>query len=116
MFVSFQYARLFYISQWYRDVNCEVEKTVKAGGDADRSGDEDLTSEIIQNAERRKKFLLTQSDSTSKPGAPNFRYDLIFTCMSPALSRETYSDHCVRHLSFCLCVCLSGSHTRLKFL
>lgn len=58
----FQFARSFYIAQWYRDVTSEVEKAIKSQNESERdskhySKEIESTEEIMQKAETRKKFL-----------------------------------------------------------
>lgn len=59
-----QFARKFYIAQWFRDITSEAEKAMKSQSEDDEdlkghhhSRDVDLTAEIMQKAEGRKKFL-----------------------------------------------------------
>lgn len=59
-----QFARNFYIAQWYRDNTVEVEKAIKTQNENDedskgwrRSKNVDPSEEIAQIAEARKKFL-----------------------------------------------------------
>lgn len=71
---AYWYARNFYISQWYRDTTVEVEKKMKASGD-DAEFDEteaEMTTETMENQEKRKKFLLSQIEC-SNPSDFNFR-------------------------------------------
>lgn len=62
-FCFIQFARKFYIAQWYRDTTVEVEKAMKSQNDDDdpkyrrHSMDSDATGEIVQTVEARKKFL-----------------------------------------------------------
>lgn len=60
----FQFARKFYIAQWFRDITSEAEKAMKSQNENDEdlkgqwhSRDDDSTAEIMQRAETRKKFL-----------------------------------------------------------
>ena len=71
----FQFARQFYIAQWFRDTSVEVEKTLKAqqntsGEEEDFDEKQEETStEVMQNAEKRKNFLCSQiscSDNAKK--------------------------------------------------
>ena len=74
-----QYARSFYIAQWYRDTTVEAEKKMKASGDNEGDFDEteaEMSTEIMENQERRKKFLLGQTDCL-QPSDANFRYHYI---------------------------------------
>lgn len=59
-----QFARNFYIAQWYRDTTVEVEKAMKSQNENDddpkyrrRSTESDAAGEIVQTVEARKKFL-----------------------------------------------------------
>ncbi|KAI7793696.1 putative nipped-B-like protein B-like, partial [Triplophysa rosa] len=60
---SLVFARKFYIAQWFRDTSMETEKAMKSQRDDDSSDgqhhakDIESTSEIMQKAEGRKKFL-----------------------------------------------------------
>lgn len=62
-----QFARQFYIAQWYRDTTVEAEKKIKQQQNTSVSDDEDFneteaetTTEVMQNVEKRKNFLLSQ--------------------------------------------------------
>lgn len=65
LFLAAQFARKFYIAQWFRDTTTEAEKSmrVKNPKDEDSSDDKhhtkevETTGEIMQRAEKRKKFL-----------------------------------------------------------
>jgi hypothetical protein len=72
-FQYFQYARNFYISQWYRDATVEVEKKIKASGDDGEfdETEEEMTTENMANQEKRKKFMMSQIDC-SQPTDLNF--------------------------------------------
>lgn len=75
--MDFQFARQFYIAQWFRDTTVEVEKSIKAqlnsSGDQDEEDfdgkQEEMSSEVMQNAEKRKTFLYSQILSTNKKQA-----------------------------------------------
>ncbi|XP_005090101.1 nipped-B-like protein B [Aplysia californica] len=62
------FARQFYIAQWFRDTTVEAEKTLKAqhnnsGDDQDEDFNEkkeETSTELMQNAEKRKAFLCSQ--------------------------------------------------------
>ncbi|XP_051973110.1 nipped-B-like protein B isoform X2 [Xyrauchen texanus] len=60
---SLLFARKFYIAQWFRDTSTETEKAIKSQRDDDSSDgphytkEVETTSEILQKAEARKKFL-----------------------------------------------------------
>lgn len=72
---AYWYARNFYIAQWYRDTTVEAEKKMKETGDNDGEFDEteaEMTTERMENQERRKKFLLEQTDCL-QPSDANFR-------------------------------------------
>ncbi|KAJ8305636.1 hypothetical protein KUTeg_016181 [Tegillarca granosa] len=58
------FARLFYIAQWYRDTTVEAQK---AGHEDEFDATEaEKTTEVLQNVERRKQFLLSQVESTNR--------------------------------------------------
>ena len=69
MFIPFtlQFARKFYVAQWFRDSTTEAEKAMKKGQEKDKDEDDTegrrhakelkSTGEIMQRAEARKKFL-----------------------------------------------------------
>lgn len=70
----FQFARQFYIGQWYRDSTVEAEKKTKGHRkDEDDDLDEEdemeveIISESVEDTERRKMFLLLQVDANLKP-------------------------------------------------
>lgn len=60
-----KFARKFYIAQWFRDTGTETEKAMKSQSQRDddssdgphHARDVETTSEILQKAEARKKFL-----------------------------------------------------------
>uniref|UniRef100_A0A8C1QIH4 Nipped-B protein n=1 Tax=Cyprinus carpio TaxID=7962 RepID=A0A8C1QIH4_CYPCA len=62
---SLLFARKFYIAQWFRDTGTETEKAMKSQSQRDddssdgphHARDVETTSEILQKAEARKKFL-----------------------------------------------------------
>uniref|UniRef100_A0A8C1VI32 Nipped-B protein n=1 Tax=Cyprinus carpio TaxID=7962 RepID=A0A8C1VI32_CYPCA len=62
---SLLFARKFYIAQWFRDSSTETEKAMKSQSQRDddssdgqhHARDVETTSEILQKAEARKKFL-----------------------------------------------------------
>ncbi|ROL54214.1 Nipped-B-like protein B [Anabarilius grahami] len=62
---SLLFARKFYIAQWFRDTSTETEKAMKSQSQRDddssdgahHAKDVETTSEILQKAEARKKFL-----------------------------------------------------------
>ncbi|XP_073685456.1 nipped-B-like protein B [Garra rufa] len=62
---SLLFARKFYIAQWFRDTSTETEKAMKSQSQRDddssdgthHARDVETTSEILQKAEGRKKFL-----------------------------------------------------------
>uniref|UniRef100_A0A672N8B3 Nipped-B protein n=1 Tax=Sinocyclocheilus grahami TaxID=75366 RepID=A0A672N8B3_SINGR len=62
---SLLFARKFYIAQWFRDTSTETEKAMKSQSQRDddssdgphHARDVETTSEILQKAEARKKFL-----------------------------------------------------------
>ncbi|XP_025080871.1 nipped-B-like protein B isoform X1 [Pomacea canaliculata] len=68
---ALQFARQFYIAQWYRDTTVEAEKKIKAHHNTSGSDEEDFneteaekTTEVMQNVEKRKSFLLSQIASS----------------------------------------------------
>ncbi|XP_053304094.1 nipped-B-like protein [Spea bombifrons] len=61
---SLVFSRKFYIAQWFRDTTMETEKAMKSQKDDDSDGahhakEVESTGEIMQRAEKRKKFLRT---------------------------------------------------------
>uniref|UniRef100_A0A2C9MAH1 Nipped-B protein n=1 Tax=Biomphalaria glabrata TaxID=6526 RepID=A0A2C9MAH1_BIOGL len=72
---SLLFARQFYIAQWFRDTTVEAEKTLKAqlntsGEEQDEDFNEtkeETSTEIMQNAEKRKAFLCSQISYGGKP-------------------------------------------------
>ncbi|KAG8599041.1 hypothetical protein GDO81_002856 [Engystomops pustulosus] len=59
---SLVFSRKFYIAQWFRDTTMETEKAMKTQKDEDSEGahhtkEVESTGEIMQRAEKRKKFL-----------------------------------------------------------
>lgn len=60
-----QFARKFYIAQWFRDTTTETEKAMKSQNQKDddtaegahHAKDIETTGEIMQKAEKRKQFL-----------------------------------------------------------
>ncbi len=60
-----KFARKFYVAQWFRDTSTETEKAMKSQSQRDDDSSDGLhhvrdvetTSEILQKAEARKKFL-----------------------------------------------------------
>ncbi|KAL3869511.1 hypothetical protein ACJMK2_042182, partial [Sinanodonta woodiana] len=89
---AYLFARQFYIAQWYRDVTVEAQKQNKI--DEDREFDEkedEKTTEVLQNAEKRKSFLLTQVATNYKP----------FSSYKPSPSKLDYDSSCLvaRYLS-----------------
>ncbi|XP_069819184.1 nipped-B-like protein isoform X2 [Dendropsophus ebraccatus] len=59
---SLVFSRKFYIAQWFRDTTMETEKAMKSQKDEDSEGghhakEVESTGEIMQRAEKRKKFL-----------------------------------------------------------
>ncbi|BFZ16564.1 hypothetical protein BsWGS_19603 [Bradybaena similaris] len=67
-------ARQFYIAQWFRDTTVEAEKTLKAqhstsGDDQDEDFNEtkeEKSTEVLQNAEKRKAFLCSLVSCSSR--------------------------------------------------
>lgn len=66
-FLATQFARKFYIAQWFRDTTTEAEKSMRNQNQKDEDSSDDkhhskeveTTGEIMQRAEKRKKFLRT---------------------------------------------------------
>lgn len=58
-----QFAKKFYIAQWFRDTSNEAEKAIKSQNEIDEDlksrpyFKSDSTAEIMQRADTRKKFL-----------------------------------------------------------
>lgn len=58
-----QFAKKFYIAQWFRDTTSEAEKAIKSQNEIDEDlksrqyFKSDSTADIMQRAETRKKFL-----------------------------------------------------------
>ncbi|XP_076440937.1 nipped-B-like protein A isoform X2 [Babylonia areolata] len=85
---ALQFARQFYIAQWYRDTTVEAEKKMKQQQNTSGSDEEDFneteaetTTEVMQNVEKRKNFLLSQIASaqntlaTYRPSPSKLDYD-----------------------------------------
>ncbi|XP_051765012.1 nipped-B-like protein B isoform X1 [Ctenopharyngodon idella] len=70
---SLLFARKFYIAQWFRDTSTETEKAMKSQSQRDddssdgahHAKDVETTSEILQKAEARKKFLRSVIKTTA---------------------------------------------------
>uniref|UniRef100_A0A671LWZ4 Nipped-B protein n=1 Tax=Sinocyclocheilus anshuiensis TaxID=1608454 RepID=A0A671LWZ4_9TELE len=70
---SLLFARKFYIAQWFRDTSTETEKAMKSQSQRDddssdgahHARDVETTSEILQKAEVRKKFLRSVIKTTA---------------------------------------------------
>uniref|UniRef100_A0A672MM92 Nipped-B protein n=1 Tax=Sinocyclocheilus grahami TaxID=75366 RepID=A0A672MM92_SINGR len=70
---SLLFARKFYIAQWFRDTSTETEKAMKSQSQRDddssdgahHARDVETTSEILQKAEARKKFLRSVIKTTA---------------------------------------------------
>ena len=91
---AYWYARSFYIAQWYRDTTVEAEKKMKASGDNDGDFDEteaEMSTEIMENQEKRKKFLSSQIDNI-QPSDQNFRYIHYFS--NPHVPPEKLNGFC----------------------
>ncbi|KAL5016365.1 hypothetical protein ScPMuIL_005954 [Solemya velum] len=94
---AYLFARQFYIAQWYRDSTVEAEKKTKdhrKDEDDDLEDDEmevEITSECVEDTERRKTFLLLQVDANLKP----------FSSFKPSPSKLDYESSCLvaRYLS-----------------
>lgn len=64
-----QFARQFYMAQWFRDSSVEAEKTMATQAKAEEDFDEteaERSTEVMQNVEKRKNFLLNQVAIMSK--------------------------------------------------
>uniref|UniRef100_A0A9J8BTE5 Nipped-B protein n=1 Tax=Cyprinus carpio carpio TaxID=630221 RepID=A0A9J8BTE5_CYPCA len=96
---SLLFARKFYIAQWFRDSSTETEKAMKSQSQRDddssdgqhHARDVETTSEILQKAEARKKFLRSViKTSASKFGSLRVNSDTV-----------DYEDSCliVRYLA-----------------
>ncbi|XP_066458515.1 nipped-B-like protein isoform X2 [Eleutherodactylus coqui] len=83
---SLVFSRKFYIAQWFRDTTVETEKAMKSQKDEDSEGGHhakeiESTGEIMQRAEKRKKFLRSiiktapSQFSTLKSGSDTVDYD-----------------------------------------
>lgn len=67
IFFVLQFARKFYIAQWFRDATTEAEKSMRNQNPKDEDSSDgpqhakemETTGEIMQRAEKRKKFLRT---------------------------------------------------------
>ncbi|XP_033101457.1 nipped-B-like protein [Anneissia japonica] len=71
---SVLFARQFYIAQWVRDINAEVEKIVKRQEESKEENEEnedeseaEKTSKLLEAAERRKDFLQSSVDVDLRP-------------------------------------------------
>ncbi len=74
--VYLQFARQFYMGQWFRDSTVEAEKTMATQAKAEEDFDEteaERSTEVMQNVEKRKNFLLEQVAIMSK-AQHNIRY------------------------------------------
>ena len=64
----FQFARQFYIAQWFRDTTKEAEKKHNQTNDEDFvAEDEEKITEEATDIEARTKFLLEQVEINLKP-------------------------------------------------
>ncbi|KAK7495047.1 hypothetical protein BaRGS_00013687 [Batillaria attramentaria] len=95
---ALQFARQFYIAQWYRDTTVEAEKKIKQQQNTSGSDDEDFneteaetTTEVMQNVEKRKTFLLSQIASSQS----------VLETFRPSPSKLDYDSACLvaRYLS-----------------
>lgn len=77
IFVFCQFAKKFYLAQWFRDTASEAEKAIKSQTEMETdfkgrfySGEAESTEEIMQRAEARKKFLFKAMKAThsTSPG------------------------------------------------
>lgn len=116
-----QFARNFYIAQWYRDNTVEVEKAIKSQNENDEdckgrrhSKNVDPTEEIAQISEARNKFLrkiikTTPSNFSSLRLALHFgQHILIFPHpsikVSPCLFTSRGNSDTVDYKDSCLIV------------
>lgn len=86
---ALQFARQFYTAQWYRDTTVEAENKIKqqlntSGSDDEGEFDEkegERTTEVMQNVEKRKAFLLSMimsshsAQETLRPSSSKLDYD-----------------------------------------
>ncbi|XP_046372301.1 nipped-B-like protein isoform X3 [Haliotis rufescens] len=91
---SLLFARQFYMAQWFRDSSVEAEKTMATQAKAEEDFDEteaERSTEVMQNVEKRKNFLLNQVAIMSK----------ILSNSKPAPSKLDYDSACLvaRYLS-----------------
>ncbi|XP_033738813.1 nipped-B-like protein isoform X1 [Pecten maximus] len=77
---AYWFACQFYIAQWYRDATMEAEKSGAAHDEFDET-EAEMTTEVLQNTERRKNFLLKQVELTmvahksGRPPPSNLEHD-----------------------------------------
>ncbi|OWF42149.1 nipped-B-like protein B isoform X2 [Mizuhopecten yessoensis] len=77
---AYWFACQFYIAQWYRDATMEAEKSEAAHDEFDET-EAELTTEELQNTERRKNFLMKQveltleSHKSGRPHPSNLEHD-----------------------------------------
>ena len=63
-----QFARQFYIAQWFRDTTKEAQKNIKQHADEDFNAEEDeQTTDKMMDVEAQTKFLLSQVEANYKP-------------------------------------------------
>ncbi|XP_071369345.1 nipped-B-like protein A isoform X2 [Centroberyx affinis] len=96
---SLVFARKFYIAQWFRDATTEAEKSMRNQNQKDEDSsdgphhakDMETTGEIMQRAEKRKKFLRTIIKTTPAQ----------FTTLKMNSDTVDYEDSCliVRYLA-----------------
>ncbi|XP_029017241.1 nipped-B-like protein A isoform X1 [Betta splendens] len=96
---SLVFARKFYIAQWFRDATTEAEKSMRNQNPKDDDSSDgpqhakelETTSEIMQRAEKRKKFLRTIIKTTPAH----------FTTLKMNSDTVDYEDSCliVRYLA-----------------
>ncbi|XP_060078784.1 nipped-B-like protein isoform X3 [Ylistrum balloti] len=77
---AYWFACQFYIAQWYRDATMEAEKSGASHDEFDET-EAEMTTEVLQNTERRKNFLLKQVELTmlahksGRPPPSNLEHD-----------------------------------------
>uniref|UniRef100_A0A668ASZ4 Nipped-B protein n=1 Tax=Myripristis murdjan TaxID=586833 RepID=A0A668ASZ4_9TELE len=96
---SLVFARKFYIAQWFRDATTEAEKSIRNQNQKDEDSSDgphhakevETTGEIMQRAEKRKKFLRTIIKTTPAQ----------FTTLKMNSDTVDYDDSCliVRYLA-----------------
>ncbi|XP_041356628.1 nipped-B-like protein isoform X2 [Gigantopelta aegis] len=87
---SLLFSRQFYIAQWFRDASVEAEKQTAHEADFDET-EAEMTTEVMQNVEKRTSFLMSQVAISNKP----------FSNIRPSPSKLDYESACLvaRYLS-----------------